>query len=289
MNDVHAVQIVRTRPFALWLIATRAMSIELDGTSMPKELPREARSATSALRMSALDGMHAPIDARAADHPLLDQRYPLSGPGAVHRQRLAGLAAAEDQLVITVDFGDRAISQRLGRARLRRHGNGEFHALAGPHLVRRIGPFDQQRVRPGRQADEDGRLAAGADEMPGQLVDGDADMAQARRRLQRARAERRHHAQMLAPSHLQAALDVIERRLRINLDQTRSGVCDGHLPDRRIDDLFIRVALVEDRLSTLDRAHLRIEPVEGEGRGKPVAVDDILHRGPTLFERFRFP
>ena len=71
-------------------------------------------------------------------------------------------------------------------------GDGELDRLAGDDLVYGVGQLEQHAVRSWGQADQDHCLAAGIDEMPGCIVDGDVDVADTRRHVERTLAEHRH-------------------------------------------------------------------------------------------------
>jgi pimeloyl-ACP methyl ester carboxylesterase len=85
----------------------------------------------------------------------------------------------------------------LGGGRPVSPGHRERHCLAGDDLVYGVGELEQHAVRPGEQADQDHGLAAGVDEMPGSIVDGDMDVADTRRHVKGALAEHRHDTEVL--------------------------------------------------------------------------------------------
>ena len=65
--------------------------------------------------------------------------------------------------------------------------------------MRGIGQFEQHLVRACFQADHDHRFAAGVDKMPWRVVNGDVEVADARRDVECAFTEHRYHPQLLGP------------------------------------------------------------------------------------------
>ena len=72
----------------------------------------------------------------------------------------------------------------------------EADGLAIDHAVCRIRELEQYLVRARRQPDQDDRLSTRIDEMPGRIVDGDVDVTDTRRHVERAFAEHRYHPQI---------------------------------------------------------------------------------------------
>ena len=68
--------------------------------------------------------------------------------------------------------------------------------LAVDDAVRGVRKFDQYFVRAGFKADDDDCLAAGIDEVPWRIVNGDVDMSYAWRDLEAAFAKNRNDAKV---------------------------------------------------------------------------------------------
>ena len=78
-------------------------------------------------------------------------------------------------------------------------GHAESHRFTGDDFMRRVGQFDQHFVWARFQADYDHRLTARVDKVPGRVVDGNVDMADAWRDIEGGFAEHRDHAQIFSP------------------------------------------------------------------------------------------
>src|SRR5690348_12382358 len=76
-------------------------------------------------------------------------------------------------------------------------GHDKSHGLARDDTMGGIGELDEHLVRPGPETDDDDGLPARIDEVPGRIVDGDVNMADPWRDVQRALAEHRDDPQIL--------------------------------------------------------------------------------------------
>jgi hypothetical protein len=86
-----------------------------------------------------------------------------------------------------------------GCLRILEIGHAESHRFAGDDFVHRVGQLDQHFVWARFQADYDHRLTARVDKVPGRVLDGNVDMADAWRDIEDGFAEHRDHAQIFSP------------------------------------------------------------------------------------------
>jgi hypothetical protein len=75
----------------------------------------------------------------------------------------------------------------------------EMDRLTGDYPMSRVRQLDEYPMRTWFKPDHDHGLAAGVDKMPGRIIDGYVDVANARRHRQSARAKHGHKAQILCP------------------------------------------------------------------------------------------